>query len=236
MAEWDVRAGAVPYPEIDSSLDQILLWIGRKRSGKSRGAAEVAWQWPTDRIIMDISRDFPLPPELDVTHLPADPPFELPARRRRDVPETFLWQPDLRRGTLHDDIDRIFGLAVNCERRVLVVVDEAGVAFQLYKIGPHGTTVVHQNRHFGVSLDACFPRPRNIEPLLLSQCDRMHLFDIPNRADLKHIADHAGLRLADLEKACKQVLRRGPFWSLCVVQQPEELRGLYACPPIPLSE
>lgn len=234
--EWDVRPNAVPYPEIDSAEDQIMLWIGRKRSGKSRAAGEVTWQWPTDRIVMDISRDFPVPADVEVTRLPSEPPFELPARRRRDVPETFLWQPDLSRATLHDDIDRIFGLAVHSPRRVLVVVDEAGVAFQLHKIGPNGTTIVHQNRHFGCSLAACFPRPRNIEPLLLSQADRFHMFDVPNRKDVEHLAGHAGLPMPVLEKASRTVLNRGDYWSLCVVQQPKSLKGLYACPPLPLSE
>lgn len=237
MAEWDIPAGAVAYPEIDPSMDQIMLWIGRKRSGKSRAAAEVARQWPTDVLIMDISMDFPLPTDAEVTRLPSDPPFELPARKRREVRETFVWQPDLRRGTLHDDIDRVFGLALEPrERRVLVVVDEAGIAFRLHKVGPNGATILQQNRHFGASLAACLPRPRNVDPLLIAQADRFGMFDIPNPADLDHLAAHAGVRAADLEIASKQVLRRGPWWSLLMVQQPETLRGLYACPPLPLTE
>src|SRR5438445_3278512 len=147
MATWDVREDAVPYPPLDTGFYQILLMIGRKGTGKSVTGRAFMEQVPADvdRLVMDINADMELS-ELDPIRLPSEPPYELPPRRRREVPETFWWQPDPRRGSFRDDLDRMIGLALYPkERKMLILCDEAGVMFQVHQVGPNGTTAIHQS-------------------------------------------------------------------------------------------
>lgn len=237
MAPWEVREGTEPYPDLDTSFEQVLLFIGRKGTGKSLFAGAVMRQWPadTDRLVMDINADMDLS-DLDPIRLPSDPPLLLPPRRRRDVAETYWWQPDPSRGSFRDDVDRVVSLALfPKERRVLLDVDEAGVVFKVQQTGPHGTTAVHQGRHHHVPLLACMPRPKTVEPLLLTQADRIHMWDVPNPADRKHIADFAGIPLGKLSTALDETRRRGPHWALLFVAQPSSQRGFYRLPPLPLA-
>lgn len=235
-APWEIAEHAVPYPEIDGSRDQILLFIGRKGTGKSVTGDEIMKQWPpdADRLVMDINGDMDLS-ALDPVNLPSDPPYELPPRRRRELPEYFVWRPDPSRGSFREDVDRVLGLALYPrERRVLVKADEAGVIFEVHQVGPHGTTMIHQNRHHKVPLIGCMPRSKTVAPLLLSQADRIRMWDIPNPEDVKRIGDYAGIPPAVLVRELAETRRRGPHWSLEFIADPD-LRGLYRLPPLPLS-
>lgn len=237
-APWDVPEHAVPYPEIDTSEDQILLWIGTKGSGKSVGAGAVMRQWPddTDRLVLDINADMDLS-DCDPVRLPAEPPYELPPRRRKEVAETFWWQPDPRNGNLYDDIDRMIGIALYPkERRVMLVADEAGVVWRVHKVGPNGTTAIHQNRHHRMPILAAMPRSMEVAPLLLSQADRITMHRIPNPDDVERIAKFGGIKPVLLKRELEATELRGDFWGLLWVAQPREQRGLYRLPPLPLGD
>lgn len=238
MAAWDLPEGKHPFPLIDTEEDLILVFVGRKKSGKSAAAREVFRQWPdTDRLLIDINADCDPGADLDPIRLPADPPLELPPRRRKDAPDTYWWQANAKSPTFRDDLDRAIGLALYPkERRVLIWVDEAGVLFKVHQCGPNSTAALHQNRHYRVPLLLCMPRPKVIDPLCISQADRIQAFDVPSPGDRRWIAENAGIPPVAYDREYLKTKERGQYWSTLYINDGDkDVHGLYRVPPMPLT-
>jgi hypothetical protein len=215
-----------------------MLFVGRKGSGKSEAAKHIFRWWPgLDKLVLDINHDIDLGDDMDVQHLPSEPPLELPERRKREVPEVYHWAPDPRRGSMRDDIDRAIGLCLfPKDRRVLKWTDEAGVAYKVHESGPNGTTVQNQNRHYKAPQLFCCPRPKNIETLVLSQSDRIFMWDVPSPGDRQRLADNMGVPPRDLDRELARREHEMPQFSyLMFMAGPPDQRGLYLCPPMPLT-
>ncbi|MFT3871021.1 MAG: hypothetical protein QM714_00005 [Nocardioides sp.] len=222
---------AVSFPLLNPDLNQILLVIGRKGSGKSVFAREVFISWPyIDKFVIDPTGDAdPGPGATTIRTLPA----QLPEGIRKGDFKTTRWIADPSSKTYREDLDRAVGLALYPKhRRVLLWVDEAGEVFPAGRTGPSARTLLQQSRHWYASLIACTPRPVTIDPLLLSQADRVVIYDLPHPRDRERVAAGIGVPPGDLNRALDETRARGPHWYLLYDARAHEL---YRCPPLPIS-
>jgi hypothetical protein len=226
-----------PFPALDPSGDsQIILAVGRKGSGKSQSAREFFRQWPgVDRLVIDINGDADPGDDMQPINLPNPLPTRLPDRPddARSTPRTYRWVANPAASTFADDIDRALGLALYPkDREILTWVDEAGEVFKAGQVGPNGRTLLHQNRHYNAPLLLCCPRPKGIDPLCISQADRVLMYDVPHPLDRERLAENMGILPRVLNKELDETARRGKWWFTMFVA---EERQLYRCPPLPIS-
>jgi len=223
-----------PWPPIDPTKNQIITIIGKKGSGKSVAARHLFRSWPgSDRLIIDITGDADPGDDMNAIRLPQDL-TRLPAFDPNQGPQVYRWIPDTRSATFRDDIDRALGAGLYPkDRPVLVWVDEKGEAFKANQTGPHGRTALHQGRHHKLSMILCGPRAMGVEPLCISQGDRVLMYDVPNPADRERIAANIGVSPRVLTAELNETKRRGPYWYLMYVAAEDQL---YRCPPLPHQE
>lgn len=221
------------FPAVNPDLNQILLVVGRKGSGKSVFAREMFRGWPyIDKFVIDPTGDADpsLPGTQTIRHLPR----ELPTGARKGEFTVTRWVADPSSPTYREDLDRAVGLALYPKnRRVLLWVDEAGEVFPAGRTGPAGRTLLQQSRHWYASVIMCTPRPINIDPLCLAQADRVVIYDLPHPRDRERIAAAIGIEPKVLNAELDQTRARGPHWYLLYDARAHEL---YRCPPLPLSE
>jgi hypothetical protein len=224
---------AYPYPPVDPTRNQIMLFVGRKGSGKSVMAREHFRAWPgADRLVIDVNGDADPGDDLDPVVL-RGPIVQLPPRRDPRVPEVFRWIADPQAETFAEDIDKALGAALfPRDRKVVTWVDEAGEAFPANRTGPNGRTLLHQSRHFNASVILCCPRPKGIDPLCLAQADRVVMFDVPSPLDRQRLADGIGIAPARLDEVMRETRRRGDHWSTMYHATEHQL---YRLPPFELT-
>lgn len=222
-----------PYPAIDPTQNQILLFVGRKGSGKSAAAREHFRGWPgADRLVIDVNGDADPGDDLQAQVL-RGPIVQLPPRRDERVPEVYRWIADPQAASFAEDIDKAIGAALfPRERKVVVWVDEAGEAFPANRLGPNARTLLHQSRHFDCSAILCCPRPKGIDPLCMAQADRVTMFDVPSPLDRQRLAEGIGVPQSFLEEVMRETRRRGPHWS--TMHNVAE-HQLYRIPPFELT-
>ncbi len=226
-----------PFPPIDPDQDsQIILAVGRKGSGKSVSARTFFRNWPgLDRLVIDVTGDADPGEDMRAQNLSVPLPDRLPERPegKRDQPQTFRWIANPRSETFHDDCDRALGLALYPkDRKILVWVDEGGEVFKAGQVGPHGRTLLHQNRHYKAPTLICCPRPKGIDPLCLSQADRVLMYDLPHPLDRQRVAENIGIPPKVLDRELEETKRRGKFW-FTMYDASEHV--LYRCPPLPTA-
>ncbi len=221
-----------PFPQLDPTKNQIVLIIGRKGSGKSVNARELFRGWPgIDKLVIDPTGDASsgLPAEQTVHRLPE----ALPDPPRKGQHVVLRWVADPGSKSYAEDLDRALGLALwPKNRRVLVWVDEAGELFPANRTGPNGRTVLQQSRHWFVSLIAATPRPVTIDPLLLSQADRVVIYDLPNPNDRRRVAESIGIEPTVLAAELDATRAMGKHWFMLYDAHAHEL---YRVPPLPMS-
>lgn len=221
-----------PFPAINPDLNQIVLIVGRKGSGKSVNAYETFRGWPyIDKFVIDPTGD-------------ADPGADIGTVTVRKLPETLpegkkgehtttRWVADPASPTYREDLDRAVGLALfPKKRRRLLWVDEAGEVFPAGRIGPNARTLLNQSRHWYTSVVMCCPRPINIDPLCLGQADRVVIYDLPHPRDRERIAAAIGIEPKVLNAELDATRARGKHWYMLYVAGEHEL---YRCPPLTLS-
>lgn len=223
----------VAFPLLNPDLNQILLVVGRKGSGKSVFAREVFRTWPyIDKFVIDPTGDADPGTDIGTVTL-RKLPRELPEPARRGEFTVTRWIANPSSPTYREDLDRAVGLALYPKhRRVLLWVDEAAEVFPAGRTGPSGRTLLAQSRHWYASVIMCTPRPINIDPLCLSQADRVVIYDLPHPRDRERVAAGIGIPPADLARALDDTRGRGPHWYLLYDARAHEL---YRCPPLPIS-
>lgn len=223
----------VPYPVIDPAVNQIILAVGRKGSGKSAAAREHFRAWPTvDRLVVDVNGDADPGEDVDAQLLHGSV-TQLPERRHPDRPETYRWIADPQKATFAEEIDHALGAGLYPRaRKVCMWVDEAGEAFPAGRLGPNARVWLHQSRHFNASGILCCPRPKGIDPLCLSQADRVLMFDVPHPLDRQRLAEGMGIRPAILDRELDETRRRGDHWSTMYLASEHRL---YRIPPFELT-
>lgn len=225
---------AHPFPVLDPELNQLLLVVGRKGSGKSVFARETFRAWPyIDKLVIDPTGDADPGADLKPLVWRGEPPARLPKAPGKGQFVVARWVADPGRPTYREDLDRALGLALfPKDRRVLVWVDEAGEVFPAGRTGPNGRTLLQQSRHWYVSVLMCCPRPINIDPLCLAQADRVVIYDLPHPRDRERVAAAIGIEPRILNAELDATRARGAHWYLMYDARAHEL---YRCPPLPLA-
>jgi hypothetical protein len=220
----------VPFPRIDPDKNQIIAVFGRKGAGKSVMARETFLSWPgVDKLVIDPTGDAdPGPGATTVRTLPAT----LPTAGRRGEHTVTRWIADPASPTYAGDVDRALELALYPkDRRVLVWVDEAAEIFPAGGTGPAGRLLLRQSRHWYTSLILCNPRPIGLDPLCLSQADRVVMYDLPHPRDRERIAEAIGVPSRELAPLLDQ-LRHLEHWFLMYIAAEHQM---YLCEPLPMS-
>ncbi|MEN8672567.1 hypothetical protein [Nocardioides sp.] len=221
-----------PFPQLNPDLNQLLLVIGRKGSGKSMNAREVFRGWPyIDKFVIDPHGDADPGDDLGTVTL-TSLPDKLPTAKKGEYAVT-RWIADPASSTYREDLDRAVGLGLFPQkRRVLLWIDEAAEVFPANRLGPNARLLLQQSRHYWTSAVLCCPRPINIDPLCLGQADRVIIYDLPHPRDRERVAASIGIEPRVLNRELDETRARGPYWFMMYDARAHEL---YRCPPLPLS-
>ena len=190
----------------DGSLDPSrcvhIVCVGKKGSGKSVMARVIFDSWPGDQLVVDVNGDMHPGEHWELLH-------EVPARwpehlRRDDRAMTLRYVPDAASKTFQEDMDAAVGLAY-LHQGTLLWVDEAGVLAPSNQVPPHTRRALHQGRHRRLSSLWCAPRPLTMDPLVVAQADLVYVFELPNPADRRRIADTIGWDPEDFDAATAEL-------------------------------
>lgn len=225
-----------PFPRIDPTLNQIIAIFGRKRSGKSVFAREMFRGWTgVDKLVIDPSGDADPGADLGTITL-RSLPLQLPRPARRGEHTVTRWIPDPASSSYAEDLDRAVGLALHPKDvPTLMWVDEVGRVFPTGskgQTGPNGRTFLEQSRHYYTSALLCGPRPVGVDPLVISQADRVVMYDLPHPKDRTRLAENIGRPAAELVRELDE-LKRLPEHSFLMYDA--RTNALYQCPPLPIS-
>jgi hypothetical protein len=232
---------------LDPGKPRCISIFGRKGSGKSVLARRFWDSWPHDRLAIDPAGDF-AGDEEGIEDLEDPLPHRLPGafREAGQGRRSFRYRPDPGSDTYRDDLDRAAGLAfwTPREKPMLLHIDEVGELTQANRTGPNMRRVLHQARHRRLSVTSAGPRPKDIDPLVLSQSDFIYLFEMPHPLDRERIAASVGIKRPELDTALDELPK---FHYLRYDADPsqaqadalglelEELR-LLQFPPVPLPK
>lgn len=190
----------------DWSKGVIATCFGKKRSGKSVMGQVLFDAYPYDRVVISAnSGDGPhVDPKKDVFALRGTVdtlPPEWPEELRRDGRRmTLRFEPDTGSPTMLEDCDHVLGM-VRRHRDTALLVHEVGLIAPSGKVPPHMKRLLYTNRHDGVSMILCGPRPINVDPLVLGQSDLIYVFELPIDADRARVAEMVGLKKDELAEA-----------------------------------
>lgn len=187
----------------DWSMGIIAACFGKKRSGKSVMGLVLFDAYPYDRVVISANPgDGPQPdPERDIFQihgtvdtLPAAWPEELRRDGRR---MTLVYRPDVGSPTALEDVDHVLGM-VRRHGNCLLLVHEVALIAPSGKVPPNMRRLLVTNRHDGVSMILCGPRPITVDPLVLGQADLVYIFELQVQDDRDRIAGAVGWDKRDL--------------------------------------
>lgn len=189
---------------------------GKKGSGKSVMARNLFDSFPYDRLVIDVTGDVSADLRRDgvkFTKLTPDAlPLRFPSRGPDGEPVTAVLVPDM--GDEREamaQMDRALGLALD-NRKTLAWVDEVGAATRNGITLPNLRRALHHGRHKQITLLLCGPRPKDIDPLCVSQADHVFIFRMPNPADRKRIAENIGWPPDRLDAAVHELQLHEYLW------------------------
>lgn len=175
---------------LDPDAPTFMSFFGRKGSGKSVLARRFWDTWPGDELCIDITKDALTPGDVQETF--REVPDRWPAPVRENEPVRIRYTPNMTSSTYRDDLDRAVGLAAR-NKGSLLWVDEMGRVTESNRTGPYTRHLLHQGRHDKTSALFCAPRPIGLDPLVIAQSDVVYVFDMPNPADCRRVADVCGI-------------------------------------------
>jgi hypothetical protein len=224
------------FPVLDPDADStLILFVGRKGSGKSTAAREVYRSWPHDKLTIDVNGDAEPGDDAERIRVPLPARFPGPSSSLvDDKPRNLHYRADPGSATYRDDLDRALAMALYPQDRpVLVWVDEIGEVSRVGQTGPHLRRMLMQSRHHRSSALMCGPRPMNIDPMCIGQADLIYVYDVPNPRDRLRLAENMGYPAARLAKELDETRRRGPYWYML---WDAKAARLWRCPPMPVSD
>lgn len=194
----------------------VSVW-GRAGSGKSVLNRRLYSTWPGDKLAIDVNGNAEPgeTAERISTPLPSKwPTLQLGIGERRR-PRNLHYRADPGSDTFHDDLDRAVGVALMPQDHpVCLWGGEVGELMPNGRPGPSMRRLLHQNRHYKVTALFDGPRPVYVDPLVLAQSNLVAVYELPNPADRKRIADSIGYPPARFHDECEQTFRRGKYWFL----------------------
>lgn len=232
MSELDVD-GAGGVPALDPAKTFIVSAWGKKGSGKSFFNSSLYQGWPWDKLAIDVNGNADVGPDAEKISLPLPKKFPDASLRmgERRRPRNLHFVADPGSDTYRDDLDRAVRLALLPQaKRTLLWAGEVGELMPNGRPGPHMARSLMQSRHYNVSCLFDGPRPVWVDPQVLLQSDLVVVFELPNPADRKRIAETIGWEPREFEREYHETQDRGDFWHLIY-----DARGrrLYRCPPVP---
>lgn len=231
---------AAPFPPVlDPDRSNIINIIGSKGSGKSAHARLIYVSYPYDKLVIDPTGDAEPGPGAEVL----TPPF--PARFPRSDdgrPRNLHCKVNMSSPTYKDDMDRAVAMGLfPQDLPTMVWVDEAGLIMRANFTPPHVLLALMSSRHYGpMSMMLCGPRSKHLNPLSISQADRIVLYDMPNVKDVELLAENMGFSAPVLRRAVHVTQDRNaaereaggtPFWHLVYDRA---AKHIWRMPPVPL--
>jgi hypothetical protein len=202
--------------QLELADGRILLCVGKKRSGKSKLALLLFQSYPFDKIVLDIAGDDgPVGPDViplrgDVETLPRRWPEGL---RDEGKPMTLSYIPDAGSPTSAEDMDAVVGLALSHGRHLkdrgrggcALLIHEIGVLAPAHRTQPNMRRALMHNRHNGLTLIMCGPRPQVVDPLVVQQSDVVYTFELMNPDDRERLAKSMGWSPRDFDAAVEDL-------------------------------
>lgn len=205
----------------DPDRGEFLFVSGRKGSGKSVLARRFFDAFPYDRLVIDPTGDVRaglVESGVKFVDLTEPMPQRFPRSAADDVdgaeaPQfvTAVYVPDMGSADAEDEMDRALGLGLR-NRRTCVWVDEIGTLTRNSKTPPNLRRALHHGRHSQLTLIMCGPRPKDIDPLCVSQADHVFTFDTPNPMDRKRICENIGWPPAVFDQAVHDLGEHEYLW------------------------
>lgn len=214
---------------IDPDKGAHIMIVGRKGQGKSVLARRLFDSFPYSRVVLDVTGDIgrDLTEEgVPYVRLTSPLPVRLPAGES-GRPVTALYAPDMGDPNAMDELDRALGLAIR-QHKTCAWIDEIGTVTSRGRTPPNLRRGLHHGRHTELTLIMCGPRPMDIDPLCLSQSDHVFVFDLPNPADRKRVADSIGWPPGNFSRAVSDLGDHEFLWWDTLGQ---ELRHMPPLPP-----
>lgn len=197
---------------LDTSKGMILVFQGKKRSGKSVLALYWFMSFPGDKAVIDIAGDDGPqgPGVIEIRGTVEDLPRSWPEHLRpaKGVPMILRYVPDPKSPTFLEDIDAFLGMVYahsSKEHPVMVLIHEMGVAAKAGRTKPHTRAALMHNRHHGLNELLCMPRSMDVEPLVLAQADLVYTFEMPSQADRDRTAETIGWPKIEFTEAVQQL-------------------------------
>jgi hypothetical protein len=221
--------------EVDPDRSNIIVCVGTKGSGKSEVARVIFEQWPYDRAVIDVTGDArPTDPTTRVmtTPWPATLPAADPDKGEQRVTAWLRVNP--RSDTYEEDQDQALGLGLYPRHRnTLLWVDEYAQMATAAKIPPNLKLALQSSRHYHLTLVLCFPRPKYVPVLTISQADKVFIFRTPNKSDRETLADNMGFPKDLFERAYLDTMA-GPEHAFLLWDSVQ--KRLFSCAPLPLEQ
>lgn len=225
-----------PY-RLDATKPFIVSAWGRKGSGKSHLNGLLYQSFPGDKLAIDVNGHAYVGPDAErITELPKRWPAGTPQLGERRRPRNLHYQANPAADTYRDDLDRAVAMALfPKDHPVLLWAGEVGELTPNSKARPHMRQLLMQNRHHRVAALFDGPRPMNVDVLVLAQSDLVAVFDLPNPADRKRIADSIGYPPKKFDEVCQETWARSDpsdpgSWH---VLWDGRTRTLWQVPPLP---
>lgn len=217
---------------LDPSRSTVVLAVGKKGSGKSVAMRRLYRAWPRDKLAVDVNGDAEPGPDAEKLH---ELSTSFPVRHELTGPppaRNLHYRADPGSPTYRQDLDKAVGMALRpSDRPCLLWLDEVGEVSQVNRTQPNLRRLLMQSRHYGpVSALLAGPRPKNIDPLCVSQADHVYVFDLPNPEDRRRLAENMGVAPAELEDAWVRNRARGRY-AFLFWHAPSST--LLECPPLP---
>lgn len=212
---------------IDPHAGRILVFLGKKGSGKSIMAMSFAMNYPYDLVVIDVAGDDgPEGPDVVTfsgTLADGTIPTTWPEHRRlfddhgRPIRMILRFIPDPGSKTFLEDCDAVVGLAMKHGEKTQraaggrggcgLLVHEIGVIAPANQTQPNMRRFLMANRHAGVTGFLCGPRSMAMDTLILAQADLVYTFEMKGVRDRQRIAESVGWNVVEFHEA---VLELGP--------------------------
>jgi len=186
---------------LDPDKPSRITIVGANESGKSVLARYFWNTWPYDRGVIDPTGDADAGD--DVRDIQPPFPQRFPASIDDDGRRVSLrYVPDAGSPTYLDDMDRFVGMCLRHPwERCLLWDDDVTEVWRVNRTPPNARRALRTSRHHGLSWLLCGPRPIGVDPLVLAQANWVYVFDLPNPADRRRVADSIGFDPAAFDDA-----------------------------------
>lgn len=236
----DVMEYGTDFPLfLDHSRPYIISAFGKKGKGKSAFNREIYTSYPGDKLAIDVNGHAEPGEDAEKIDAPARhwPRPEGLSTGERRRPRNLHYIADPGSPTYRDDLDSAVGMCLfPKDHPVLMWAGEAGEMMPRGVAGPQLSRLLQQNRHYKVSALFDSPRPVWLDPQVLLQSNLVAVFELPNPADRKRIAEIVGLDPTEFSRICFETWDRGDYWFVLINTDARRGEQIWRCAPLPISD